>query len=136
MKLVVGEKRYPFVAPLDGLLDHLIRIQEATGVGDIELSQRVAAMFAGFQENARKLAAGEDGAVSTDLKTFQLLVWLARLDAGEDVPTLADACAGVRRSELGLELDPEDIKQAETAAKVAPKGPTKRGVARRELPAA
>jgi hypothetical protein len=125
VKVRVGEKVYEINSLEDMEMDHLIRMQEEAGIGDQTFQRRGNAEMARAQAYAAEVKIAEkEGRAAPDqpdgdMLFMALIVWLARLAAGEDI-SWADARKVKMRD---LEVIPDEVKKADGEVESDPTQP-------------
>jgi hypothetical protein len=138
VKVRVGETFYEINSLEDIEMDHLIRMQEEAGIGDQTFQRRANAEMARAQKYAADLEISKKEGTEPpvqpdgDMLFLMLLVWMARLTAGEDVLWKDAKKVRLRdlevipdevKDEQGEQVDPTspDVKQTASSGKSKPR---------------
>lgn len=114
MKLRINGVDYPGFDINEVEIDHLIRMQEETGIGEATLGRRMAAQMAAAELYQAEAAIAEKekkpapDMPDSDMKIMAIVMWLTRLSAGEDL-TFAES----RKTKMSaVEYVPEEGDEA------------------------
>lgn len=136
MKLKINGVEYPAFDINEVEIDHLIRMQEETGIGEATLGRRMGAQMAAVENYQAELAIAEKekkpgpDQPDSDMKIMAIVMWLTRLSAGEDV-TFAES----RKTRMSaIEWVPEEGDDSAVAELVNPTKPAVKRNAGSEKP--